>query len=281
MLGAIIGDMVGSVYQYQRIKTKDFPIFNIKNHETDDSILTRAVAKILLKYYPINFDAHSLKTIQDELITRFSNYCIGKETVGWGADFYIWAHLPPSIKKPYNSFGNGSAMRISPVGWIAKNEEEVKILSRTVTEITHNHPEGLKGAEAVAMCIFLALHGKSKEQIKEYVIKKYYPRVAELDYSSLLENYDFDVTCQGSVPEAIFCFLISDSLEDAIRNAISIGGDSDTLAAMAGSIAEAFYQKNSLSTFENRFLYLLIDPETEELIADFHAAIKSEKFKKK
>lgn len=281
MLGAIIGDMVGSVYQYKQIKTKNFPIFNIENYETDDTILTRAVARVLLQYYPINFGADNLKMLQDKLIMCFSNYCIGRKTAGWGANFYIWAHSPLSIKKPYNSFGNGSAMRISPVGWIAKSEEEVKILSKTVTEITHNHPEGLKGAEAIAMCIFLALHGKSKEQIEDYVVKNYYPRIADLDYSSLIADYDFDVTCQGSVPEAIFCFLISESLEDAIRNAVSIGGDSDTLAAMAGSIAEAYYQKNSLSSFENSFLYLFIDDETEKEIHDFHSAIKSDKFKKK
>lgn len=281
MLGAIIGDMVGSVYEWKQIKTKDFPIFNIENHETDDSILTRVVARVLLDHYPINFASENLKIIQDELVERFSNSCIGNETAGWGLDFYIWAHLPASIKQPYNSFGNGSAMRISPVGWMANSEEEVKILSKTVTEVTHGSPEGLKGAEAIAMCIYLALHGKSKKQIKDYVIKNYYPRIADLDYATLVEYYDVDITCQGSVPEAIFCFLISRSLEDAIRNAVSIGGDSDTLAAMAGSIAEAFYQKDSVSRFEKSFLYLFIDASTEKLIVNFHEAIKSDKFKKK
>ena len=181
--------------------------------------------------------------------------------------------------EPYNSCGNGSDMRISPLGWMAKTEEEVKILSKTVTEITHNHPEGIKGAEAVAMAIFLARNGYSKEQIKERMVNDYYPEIESLEFQDLVEHYDFYEICQKSVPQAIYCFLISDSLEDALRNCVAIGGDCDTTGAMAGAIAEAYYQKDKLSPFEEKFLYLLIDPEVERLIKGFHETIGSKKFK--
>ncbi len=171
-------------------------------------------------------------------------------------------------------------MRISPVGWIANSEEEVKILSKTVTEITHNHPEGIKGAETIAMCIYLALHGYSKEQIKERMIIDYYPEIADLDFDELIKNYTFSPICQDSVPQAIYCFLISSDLEDAIKNCVIIGGDSDTTAAMASSIAEAYYQKDKLSDFEDIFLYFAVDPEVEQLIKEFHKTIGSKKFVK-
>ena len=171
-------------------------------------------------------------------------------------------------------------MRISPVGWIANSEEEVKVLSKVITEITHNHPEGIKGAEAVAMCIYLALHGASKEQIKERMVNDYYPEIAELNFNELVRNYRFSEICQKSVPQAIFCFLISDSLEDAIRNCVAIGGDCDTTGAMAGAIAEAFYQKEQLSNFEDKYLYFMIDPDVEKLVKEFHKIIGSRKFDK-
>ena len=152
--------------------------------------------------------------------------------------FFRWCDkaFRTGYAEPYNSFGNGSAMRISPVGWMAKSEEEVKILSKTVTEITHNHPEGIKGAEAVAMCIYLARNGYSKEQIEERMLNDYYPEISSLDFDELVENYEFSEICQKSVPQAIYCFLISNSLEDTIRNCVAIGGDCDTTGAMAGSL---------------------------------------------
>ena len=140
---------------------------------------------------------------------------------------------------PYNSYGNGSAMRVSPVAWVASTLEETLTLARWSAEVTHNHPEGVKGAEAIAACIFLARQGKSKEKIKEYVENNYYPIDFTLD--EIRPKYKFDVTCQGSVPQAIACFLESTDFEDAIRNAVSLGGDCDTIAAMAGAIAEAYY----------------------------------------
>ena len=280
MLGAIMGDMIGSVYDSHNIKTKKFPIFNIENRMTDDSLLTIAVAKVLLDNMPLQYDEESIVTIQDKLTDRFEFAYRGEIGAGWGSSFIIWCKTPKELKKPYYSFGNGAGMRISPVGWIAKSESEVKILSRIVTEITHNHPEGIKGAEAIAMCIHLALKGYTKNQIKEYVIKNYYGEISTFNYQNLVRNYTFDISCQGSVPQAIYCFLISNSLEDAIRTAISIGGDSDTIAAMTGSIAEAFYQKDYLSDFERDFIYYFIDTDVETLLHKFHNKIKSAKFSK-
>lgn len=281
MLGAIIGDMVGSVYEFSNSKTKNFNIYNRNMKMTDDSLLTIAVAKTLLANYPIKYDDESLRRIQKELAEEFVATCKSKPFAGFGGMFIDWCircDEKRTIAPPYNSFGNGSAMRISPVGWIAKSKEEVKTLSKAVTEITHNHPEGLKGAEAVAMCIYLALHGSSKEEIKERMIKNYYPEITDLHFDDLVENYKFFAICQKSVPQAIYCFLISNSLEDAIRNCIAIGGDCDTTAAMAGAIAEAYYQKEKLSDFEDKFLYLMIDPEVEKLVKQFHKTIGSKKF---
>lgn len=281
MLGAIIGDMVGSMYEFHPCKTKTFDIYNNRMRMTDDSYLTIAVAKTLLKHYPIRYDEQSLKELQNDLSQEFVDMWSKHKEAGFGGMFYEWCLTcrdTGEIAKPYNSYGNGSAMRISPVGWIANSEEEVKVLSKAVTEITHNHPEGIKGAEAVAMAIYLALHGVFKEEIKERMINEYYPEIAELDFNELVKHYRFSEICQKSVPQAIFCFLISSSLEDTIRNCIAIGGDCDTTGAMAGAIAEAFYQKEQLSKFEDRYLYFMIDPDVEKLVKEFHKVIGSKKF---
>ncbi len=283
MLGAIIGDMVGSMYEFHPCKTKTFDIYNSRMRMTDDSYLTIAVAKTLMKHFPIKYDEKSLKDIQSDLSIEFVNTWENHKEAGFGGMFYEWCLTcrdGGQIAKPYNSYGNGSAMRISPVGWIANSEDEVKLLSKTVTEITHNHPEGLKGAEAIAMCIYLALHGSSKEKIKERMINDYYPEINDLRFDELVRNYRFSEICQKSVPHAIFCFLISDSLEDTIRNCVAIGGDCDTTGAMAGSIAEAFYQKENLSKFEDKYLYFMIDPDVEKLVKQFHRIIGSKKFDK-
>lgn len=283
MLGAIIGDMVGSMYEFHPCKTKTFDIYNSRMRMTDDSYLTIAVAKTLMKHFPIKYDEKSLKNIQSDLSIEFVNTWENHKEAGFGGMFYEWCLTcrdGGQIAKPYNSYGNGSAMRISPVGWIANSEDEVKLLSKTVTEITHNHPEGLKGAEAIAMCIYLALHGSSKEKIKERMINDYYPEINDLRFDELVRNYRFSEICQKSVPHAIFCFLISDSLEDTIRNCVAIGGDCDTTGAMAGSIAEAFYQKENLSKFEDKYLYFMIDPDVEKLVKQFHRIIGSKKFDK-
>jgi type I restriction enzyme M protein len=169
-----------------------------------------------------------------------------EKTVGWGGSFYKWLFMPGRCV-PYESYGNGAGMRISPVGWVAESEEEVKELSKIVTEISHNHPEGLKGAEAVAMGVYLARIGKNKEEIRQH-LQEYYPELKNpyFTISNIHGNYGYDdyghwVTCQGSIPQALIAFLDSTSFEDAIRNAVCIGGDSDTIGAMAGAIAEAYY----------------------------------------
>lgn len=282
MLGAIIGDMVGSLYEFHPIKRKEFEIFDNRMRMTDDSYCTLAVAKVLVDHYPFSFDEQSLKDIQKDLIYEFGRTWYQNRTCGFGGMFYRWCDkaFRTGYAEPYNSYGNGSAMRISPVGWMAKNEGEVKILSKTVTEITHNHPEGIKGAEAIAMCIYLAHNGASKEQIEERMVRDYYPEISSLDFDELVENYEFSEICQKSVPQAIYCFLISNSLEDTIRNCVAIGGDCDTTGAMAGAIAEAYYQRNKVSSFEEKYLYWMIDPEVERQIKGFHETIGSKKFDK-
>ena len=278
MLGAIIGDMVGSLYEFHPIKRKEFNIYDNRMRMTDDSYLTIEVARTLLKFYPIEYNSETIESIQKNLVVNFVNTFKKHQTAGFGGMFYNWCILASrGMNEPYNSYGNGSAMRISPVGWIARSEEEVKLLSRIVTEITHNHPEGIKGAEAVAMAIYLALHGSSKEEIKQRMLE-YYPEIAELDYDDLVQNYEFSEICQKSVPQAIYCFLISNSLEDTIRNCVAIGGDCDTTGAMTGAIAEAFYQKDKVSEFEDKFLYLLVDPDVEKLVKELHKTIGSKKF---
>lgn len=280
MLGAIIGDMVGSMYEFHNENTKDFPIRDPRMRMTDDSYLTIAVAKTLMEHYPLEYSDENIKAFQDDLAKEFVRMWKTHNAAGFGGMFYAWCSRcarEGSRVPAYNSFGNGGPMRISPVAWIAKSEDELKRLCRIVTEITHNHPEGLKGAEAVALSIYLALHGASKEQIRERMVKEYYPIIAELDFDELVKNYSFSSDCRESVPQAIYCFLISESLEDAIRNCVAIGGDCDTIGAMAGAIAEAYYQKDSLSPFEDEYLYFMIDPEVESLIKDFHRIIGSHK----
>ena len=276
MLGAIIGDMVGSLYEFHPIKRKDFDIYNNRMRMTDDSLLTIAVANVLIKNYPIDYSDQGLNKIKKELVVAFHEMVHTHRGAGWGGRFYEWAMSAET--GPYNSFGNGSAMRISPVAWVANSEEEVKVLSKAVTEITHNHPEGIKGAEAVAIAIYLALHDVSKEKIRERMIKDYYPEIANLDFDDLVKHYEFSEICQKSVPQAIYCFLISNSLEDTIRNCIAIGGDCDTTGAMAGAIAEAYYQKDELSDFENKYLYFMIDPDVEEVVKKLHKIVGNKKF---
>jgi ADP-ribosylglycohydrolase len=231
MVGAIIGDIVGSVYEWDNLKSKDFFFLTPKCFFTDDSIMTIAIAVALLKSRK---DPELLKTMIVPLMQQ-----IGRPypRSGYGGHFYEWMyHDDP---KPYNSLGNGAGMRVSAVGRVASSIEEVKLLSKLVTEVTHNHPEGLRAAEAIAMCTFLAYQGKSKEDIRTYVQDHYYPLEFTLD--EIRPFYTYDVTAPGSTPEAIVAFLESTDYEDAIRNAISIGGDSDTIAAMTGAIAEAYY----------------------------------------
>jgi ADP-ribosylglycohydrolase len=227
MIGAIIGDIVGSIYEWDNIKTKEFPLFKPNCFFTDDSILTIAVA-----------DAIEKGGTKEDFIKSIKAYGRKYPNAGYGSNFRKW--LLSDQEEPYNSYGNGSAMRVSAVAFKYKSLNAVEKVAKISAEITHNHPEGIKGAQATAACIFLARNDYSKKAIKEYIEKTY---GYDLDKSleDIRPNYSFNVSCQGTVPEAIIAFLESKDFEDAIRNAISLGGDSDTLAAITGSIAEGAY----------------------------------------
>jgi len=231
MLGAIIGDIVGSVYEWNNIKTKDFPLFHDDCAFTDDTVMTLAVAGAILAAYPHYENLGGLAVSQMRKLGRAYPGC------GYGGMFQQW--LDSDGMGSYHSFGNGAAMRVSPCGFAAKSLGEAIGLSRKVTEVTHNHPEGMKGAEAAAACVFLARGGKSVCEIRDHVSAHYYPMNFTLD--EIREGYAFNETCQETVPQAIMAFLESSGFEDAVRNAVSLGGDSDTLAAITGSIAEAAY----------------------------------------
>ena len=258
MIGAIIGDIVGSRFEWDNIKTKEFEFFVYKCKATDDSIMSLAVAQALLdckKDYS-NLSAVTVKAMQE--VGRPYPNC------GYGGMFCQWMYSDDP--QPYNSFGNGAAMRVSPCGFAAKTLDEAKLLSRKVTEVTHSHPEGIKGAEATTVCIYLAREGKNISEIRDYVNEHYYPMNFTLD--GIRDSYKFNETCQNTVPQAIMAFLESTSFEDAIRNAISIGGDSDTLATITGGIAEAYYgipadlRNHALTFLDERLLKILNDFES-------------------
>ena len=232
MYGAIIGDIVGSRFEWNNIKTKEFDLFTNHCFFTDDSVMTIAVGKALFESGKQNY-----ADLKEQLI--YWMHKIGKRypDSGYGGHFYHWMFHDET--KPYNSFGNGSAMRTSYCAHIAESLEEALDLAEKCAAVTHNHPEGIKGAQAATACIWLAKEGKSQEEIRRYVNENYYDLDFTLD--GIRKTYHFDVTCQGSVPQAIEAFLEAVSFEDAIRNAISIGGDSDTIAAITGPIAEACF----------------------------------------
>lgn len=230
MIGALIGDIVGSIYEFNNIKTKDFPLLKQESHFTDDSVMTLAVAEIMQKGYI--FDCRKIVATFRKWGRTFINAGYGEQFVKWLA-----SHDP----RPYRSYGNGAAMRVSPVAWYADSALEVQKYARAVTEVTHNHPEGLKGAEVTAMCIYYARISKTKQFIKNYAEQFY---SLDFDYEDLRRNYFHDEeSCQTTVPQAIYCFLISDGFEDCLRTTVSIGGDCDTTAAISGAIAEAYYKK--------------------------------------
>ena len=224
MIGAIAGDIIGSVYEGNPIKTCDFPLFGRKCDYTDDSVLTVAIA------YSILEDKDYTSSLK-----RFGQ----KYTAGYGASFYNWLHS--SGNEPYNSWGNGSAMRVSPVGFAFNSVDEVLFEAEKSAEGTHNHPEGIKGAQATALAIYLARTGKDKKFIKEEIEARFsYDLSRSLD--DIRPTYHFKISCQESVPESLIAFFESEDFEGAIRNAISLGGDADTMACIAGGVAEAFYK---------------------------------------
>lgn len=229
MLGAIIGDVVGSRFEFNNIKTKGFKLFDKRCKVTDDSVMSVAVAEMCLNgYVPDN---------KEMIIKTFKKWGQKYPKAGYGNRFFQWVLSDNPL--PYNSYGNGSAMRISAIGFFAKTKEEVERYSKAVTEVTHNHPEGIKGAYVTAMCIFMAKTGSSKQEIKEFVGKHY---DINFDYEHLRKTYRHEEEiCQNTVPQAIYCFLISNGFEDCLRTTISIGGDCDTTAAISCAIAEAYY----------------------------------------
>ena len=256
MLGAIVGDTVGSIYEFDNTKDYNFQMFNRCSGYTDDSLMSMAVAYWLLKD-----PEHRYETLEEAMVT-FAKNCPCPNG-GYGEMFYVWLFMPwsldemcptsyddmdaplyesPAGRVPYNSWGNGAAMRVSAVGWFFETLEETERVAKISAEITHNHPEGIKGAQATAAAIWMARNGKSKAEIKLYIETKYgYDLNRTWDY--LNKTYDWDSSCQGTVPEAMIAFLESNDFEDAIRKAVSMGGDSDTLACITGGIAEAFYKE--------------------------------------
>ena len=229
MIGAIAGDIIGSFYERCQIKTKDFPLFHPRCCFTDDSVLTVTIAKAILS------DHNYLKAVW-ETGRKYPH-------AGYGGSFIRW--LRSNNPKPYNSWGNGSAMRVSPIGFAFDSAESVLQEAARTAEVSHNHPEGVKGARATALAIFLARTTRNKSIIREEVVDRFgYDLSRTVD--DIRPSYEFDVSCQGTVPEAIISFLDSDSYEDAVRNAVSLGGDSDTLACITGGIAEAYYGNVSL-----------------------------------
>ncbi len=232
MLGAIIGDIIGSPYEFESDKTKDFTLFVPDCRPTDDSIMTIAVGCACAEA-----DCRNEYEFKRVLAEKMREIGLKYPDAGYGKRFYQW--LIMNETEPYGGNTNGSAMRVSPVAWALDSLEEVERLARWSAEITHSHPEGIKGAEAVAAAVFLARTGSDKEEIREYIQSKYYD--LSFTVEEIRPGYSHDMTCEGSVPEAIVCFLDSEDFEDAVRNAVSLGGDGDTQACIAGAIAEAYY----------------------------------------
>lgn len=227
MLGAIAGDIIGSVFESKNVKTADFdPLFQVNTTWTDDTVLTLATADLL--------------TYGGSYADIYQIYGCRYPFAGYGGAFFEW--MKKEDPKPYNSWGNGSGMRVSPIGWARDSVEDVLAEAKRSAEVTHSHPEGIKGAQSIALAVYLARTGESKDKIRKEIESRF-----EYDLSRTLDEirpkYHFDVSCQGSVPEAIIAFLESTDFESAVRLAISIGGDSDTIACMAGAIAHAHYGK--------------------------------------
>ena len=244
LLGAIAGDIIGSVYEWNSTKNTDFYLFSPFSKFTDDTVMTVANTDWLLT-------GDNLWAIMQDYGNRYPH-------AGYGGMFSSW--LREDDPKPYNSFGNGSAMRVSPIGWAFNTLEETLEAAKQSAEITHNHPEGIKGAQATAACIFLARIGKRKEDIKEYIEQTFGYNLSRT-CDEIRPTYEFDVTCQGSVPESIIAFLESTDFESSIRLAVSLGGDADTMGAITGGIAEAYYggvpeyiRKEVLKRLPNEFI---------------------------
>ena len=233
MYGAILGDIIGCPYEFDMgNKTKDFPLFSKHSEFTDDTVMTLAVAEAFIGA------PDDENVIRQRLVASMKKWGRRYPDAGYGARFICWLALWKST--PYNSYGNGSAMRVSSVAWLFNDLDTVRRMARISAEVTHNHPEGIKGAEATAAAIFMARTGSSKAAIKEYIESEFHYDLSRT-CDEIRPNYYHVESCQETVPEAITAFLEGDSFEDVIRTAVSLGGDCDTLTCIAGSIAEGFY----------------------------------------
>lgn len=253
MIGAIAGDIIGSVFEYCNVKNTNFTLFNPGSTFTDDTVLTVAIADAVL--------------YDKDYATTLKQYGRRYPDAGYGGRFIRWLSL--ENPKPYCSYGNGSAMRVSPVGFAFEPLEKVLAEAERSAAVTHNHPEGIKGAQAVATAVFLARHGCNKEEIKADLTARFAYNLAQT-LDQIRPHYRFDVSCQGSVPQAIIAFLESENYEDAIRKAISIGGDSDTIASIAGAIAQAYY--GPIPPFIDRKVRQMLPPDLLEVVEAFEQA---------
>ncbi|MDO4538109.1 MAG: ADP-ribosylglycohydrolase family protein [Coriobacteriales bacterium] len=237
MRGAIIGDVAGSRFEWRNHKSKDFVLFGHRCRVTDDSVMSLAVAQAILSCEGNYDEGNGCAELSGQAVHWMRELGRAYPDAGYGGNFMRW--IGADDPQPYNSYGNGSAMRVGPCGFAAQSLEQAQALAAAVTRVTHDHPEGMKGAEAVASVIWLARAGENLDSIRAFVCAKYY----ELDFTleQIRPGYTFDVSCQGSVPVAIEAFLEANGFEDAVRNAVSVGGDSDTIAAIAGSMAEAYF----------------------------------------
>ena len=267
MYGAILGDIIGNPFEFDRgDKTKDFKLFSRRSHFTDDSVMTLAVCEALLK---VGQDA-TVKEIEDAVISSMQSWGRRYPHEGYGGYFRCW--LTARHPEPYNSFGNGSAMRVSAAGWLYDSLEKTRVVAKATANVTHNHPEGIKGAEATASAIFMARNGSSKEEIKKYIENEFhYDLNRTLD--EIRPSFHMDETCQKTVPEAIIAFLEARDFEDAIRNAVSLGGDTDTLGAITGSIAEAYFgiSETLISECRNR-----INKDMRDVVDAFYSLVRED-----
>ncbi|MBR0385814.1 MAG: ADP-ribosylglycohydrolase family protein, partial [Erysipelotrichaceae bacterium] len=234
MIGALFGDIVGSVYEFYNTFDYNFPLLRRESRPTDDSYMTLAVCQALLDTYGKDDD-----TIKEAVIDRMHEFGARYPHGGYGGHFRQW--LITGSREPYNSFGNGSGMRVSSVGWLYPTLSETMHVAKLTAEVTHNHPEGIKGAQAIAAAIFMARCHRSKDEIRDF-IEKTFDYDLHRTLAEIKKDYGFHEICQKSVPEAIIAFLEGESFEDVIRKAVSLGGDSDTIACMAGGIAEAYFE---------------------------------------
>ncbi len=243
MRGALFGDIVGSIYEFDNHRSKDFNLVSEDCFATDDSIMSLCVGVALAETYDADADGWDYDKLSDH--ARAWMQQVGKRYpwCGYGGRFYDW--IMRRSKKPYGSYGNGAAMRVGACGEVARSIEEAEQLAEAVTRVSHDHPEGIKGAKAVAVAVFLAKERLFKNDIADEIFERYYPNYDFMKSGFTCDDirpiYQFNESCQGTVPQALECFFESESFEDAIRNAISIGGDSDTIGAIVGSVAEAYY----------------------------------------